>query len=349
MQKTLNFLLILCYSILSSQIDKKLLEGEWIVYKKEMKDGSKYFSGQPIQNPYPVFIYNKDSFFEKEYITYKNFPFYLHNKIKGNDILYSETRYKTVEKLTDSELVFIDVDTQKEPNNLIRYYLKRFKLQMDLDLSKNNGKDTLITTPLLTPIPKENILKNAFSNRPNFFFKSKGYLLFDMKNKIIKTFLNNSQDISSQEKNTISNIFASSFNSWDFKFVKDFKFIKMPFLIIRYKYLVYATPYTKILEAYNVENFDDIVISSNLQDIEESEKTYVLGVRCFENKKYDCALMNFKKSYEKNKYNLDAHYNYASISLSLGKKDSACKKWKELIEYGQKEAEKEYQKNNCEN
>lgn len=349
MQKILLFLLILSHSILSSQIDKKLLEGEWIVYKKEMKDGSKYFSGKPLQNPYTIFIYDNYSFFEKEYITYKNPQFYSHHKIKGNEILYSKTRYATIEKLTDSELIFIDVDTQTEPNNLIRYYLKRFKLQMDLDLSKNKDKDTLVTTPLLTPIPKENILKNAFSNKPDLLFKSKGYLLFDIENKIIKTFLNNSQDISSQEKNVISNIFASSFNTWDFKLVKGFKFIKMPFLIIRYKYLVYDTPYTKILEAYNTEDFDDVVTSSNLQDIEESEKTYILGVKCFENKKYDCALMNFKKSYEKNKYNLDAHYNYAAISFSLGKKNDACKKWKELIEYGQKEAEKEYQQNNCDN
>lgn len=348
MQKTLILLFILIYSISFSQIDKKLLQGEWIVYKREMKDGSRYFSGTPIENPYTIFAFNNDSFYSKNYITDKNSPFNIKIKIKGNNIIISETRYKTVEKLTDSELVFVDIDTQKEENNLIRYYLKKFNLESQKDLDKRRSKDTLVTSFALSPFPQERILKDVlFNNRPDLFFRVKGYLLFDMDKKIIKTFFYNSKDISSEEKNIISNSFASSFELWNFKLVKNFKFIKMPFLLVRYKYLVYENFYTHISEAYNTENFEDVITSSNLQDIEESEKSYILGLKCYNGKKYDCAISNFKKSYEKNKYNLDAHYNYASINFALGRKEEACKKWNELIKYGQKEAEKEYQQNKC--
>lgn len=348
MQRILFLLFILIYSISFSQIDKKLLEGDWIVYKRDQKDGSKYFSNKIIKNPFTIFSFINGSYTERDYITDKK-NWSSEFKFENNKLIFSKKHYLLVEKLTESDLIFVDFSTDINENNLTRYYMKRYEKQQDQDIITNKSKDTLFTTPTLSPFPKKDVFNNIFESQPNFLFRAKGYLIFNMQDKYVKAIITESTDISSQDKDIIYNTFSSNFDSWNFQAVKNFKIIKMPFILLRYKYSMYVHSYSHTIASYNQSSYDEIVPPSNGEDIDESDKTYFLGIKCFENKKYDCALMNFKRSYEKNKYNLDSHYNYATISFSLGKKNDACKKWKELIEYGQKEAEREYQQNNCNN
>ncbi|MDH6254046.1 hypothetical protein M2347_003773 [Chryseobacterium sp. H1D6B] len=333
--------LILSSPLLFSQIDMNFLKGEWIVYKKEMKDGSTYFSQEVSTTPREVYVFNKASFFTKDYIKDADSSFPIPVKIVDQYIITNESRYKVVEKLTESELIFIEVFAGKKENYLIRYYLKKYAVQQKLDLAENISKDTLSTTAVLSPLPKKNIFKDK-ANEYDANFKTKGYLLFDMENKQVKSFFTDTKNISKQNRDKILSIFNSSFDFWNFNDVKKFKFIRMPFIIIGYQYSLPTATYSHITPVYNVENYNEIITYLNNEDIQDSDKYFKIASNCFENKNYECALQNFNESSKKNKYNLDAHYNYASICIALGKKDDACAKLTELVSYGQKTAEEQY-------
>lgn len=324
------------------------LKGEWIIYKKEMKDGSKYFSQEIVKNPSEIFVFNKNSFFSKEYSNRKNSIFPIKFKVDNNKIIINENRYKLIEKLSETELVYIDFFSEKSDNTNIRYYLKKYDALQQLDKANNINKDTLSTTIALTPIPNIDIFKNTPVNTYDPVFKAKGYLLFDIQNKDIKVYFTHTEKLSPQNREKVISSFNTSYNYWDLSDVKNYKFIKMPFVVIGHQYNISNNTYAHIIAAYNTQKYDDIRTSLNSNDIENSQHFFKLGLNCFENKNYNCAIENFKKSAEENKYNLDAHYNYASICFALGKKEEACTKWSELIQYGQIAAEQEYN-TNCKN
>lgn len=347
-----KFLLLLCLIVASpllfSQIDLNLLKGEWIIYKKEMKDGSKYFSQEIVKNPYEVFVFNKNSFFSKEYSNRENSIFPNTFKLDNNKIIINENRYKLIEKLSETELIYIDFFSEKSDNTNIRYFLKKYDILQQLDKANNINKDTLSTTIALTPMPNMDIFKNTPVNTYDPVFKAKGYLLFDIQNKDIKTYLTHTENLSPQNREKVISSFSTSYNYWDLSDVKKYRFIKMPFIVIGHQYNISNNTYAHIIAAYNTQKYDDIKTPLNSNDIENSQHFFKLGLNCFEHKNYTCAIQNFKKSAEENKYNLDAHYNYASICFALGKKEEACTKWSELIQYGQKTAEQEYN-TNCKN
>lgn len=344
MQKILFLISFLTYSISFSQVDKKFLDGDWIIYKREMKDGSKYFSQEIVTNPHKIYIYNKNFFLFKDYIHNEKETFPIPFRFETNKIIFSENRYNEVEKLTDSELIFTEVFEGKTESNLIKYYLKKYNVLQKEDLIKISDKDTLSTTMTVTPVPNTDVFKNIVINN-NSVFKVKGYLLFDLKTKYIKTYITNSENLSKENREKIISTFNNSYNSWNLKDVKKFQFIKMPFIVIGYEYNPSNNIYRHVIAAYNVNNYDEIVTPINNQNIKNSENFFKLGLRCYENQDYNCAIQNFEKSALENKFNLDAHYNYASICFALGRKIDACKKWNELISYGQKQAETEYQIN----
>ncbi|MBL1220751.1 hypothetical protein JET18_07885 [Chryseobacterium sp. L7] len=347
MKKNFLFILILSFSALTAQLNFKLLEGNWIVNKKEFKDGSRYIPFRQMKNWDKVFIFQSNSYYSTEFLRNQTNPFPYKYKTNGNKLSMAEGHFIIIEKLTESDLILVDGNEEREESLHIRYYLTRYDVQKEQDLLKNNARDTLTSTTALSPVPKVNIFGDEFTSSSNFPFRAKGYLFFDMRMKTVKAHFTDSRNLSLQDRGRLEAIYNSTFKSWDFSAVKAFKFIKMPFILALYKYSTTPTiSYSRIVTDYNTHDYNDIILPDPFQNPQESLKYFVKGIKCVENEKYDCALQNFKLSFERDKYNFDSHYNYAAINHTLGKKDEACKKWTELIQYGQKKAEV-YYKTHC--
>lgn len=348
MKKILFFVFIIFYLLHYCQINTKNLTGDWILIHKELADGSKFFSQTPTVNPHTIYYFNKGSYFTKDYVTdsdsFINFSF----KIKDSIIIHDNSPQFKIEKLTSDELILLDINERKIDKTFGRYYLKRYESVRNNDLEKFADKELLISTPALSPYPKKYIFENEFKEDSDQIFKTKGYLFFDIESKSLNAILTDLSSISPESKKKLTKILNESYGMWDFSKVANFKKIKMPFVAICYKLKVNNNNLTNISIGYNITEYDEIVLPIDTQKIIDAENHYTLALKCFEKQDYNCSAENFKKSFLENKYNLDAHYNYASINFYLGKKDLACNKWKELVEWGQKEAEKLYTRNNCE-
>lgn len=332
-----------------SQIDSKLLYGNWIVTNKKMSDGSRYFSQMPTSNPYKIYYFKKEGYFTKEFITDPESFINFSLKVKDSIIISDNIKHYKIEKLTQDELILLDVNDKKIEKSYARYYLTRYETARKNDLEKFADQDPLNTTPALSPFPKYGIFADEFKNDNDQPFKTKGYLIFDLEKMYIQTILTDITDISTISQNKLKDIFRESYKKWNFSKVSNLKHIRMPFVAIGYKIKIQNSIFSNISVGYNISEYEQITLPMDTNRISEAEKYNSLAVKCFENEDYSCSVENFKKSFLQNKYNLDAHYNYAAINLALGKKDLACQKWKELIGYGQKEAEKEFTTNKCEN
>ncbi|WP_312076039.1 hypothetical protein [Chryseobacterium sp.] len=241
----------------------------------------------------------------------------------------------------------LDVNLKKLDKAFGRYYLTRYESARNSDYQKTAKNSEITSTAALSPYPKSNIFENDFKSDDEKEFKTKGYLIFNLERKSVETFLTDVSEIPLSSQIKLKEIFNTSYGKWNFSKLEDIRYIKVPFVAICYKIKIFDNTLSNISVGYNITHYNQITIPLDTQKIIDAEKYNTIAIKCFESKNYSCAAENFKRSFLQNKYNLDAHYNYAFISNALGKKEVACEKWRELIVYGQKEALSLFKENQC--
>ncbi len=104
--KKILFLIFFSISIFHySQLDNRLLVGDWIVTNIEMSDGSTFFSQMPTSNPHKIFYFKKGSYFTKDYITDPKSFIQFSTKIKDSLVIDHDNPHYKIEKLTKDELI----------------------------------------------------------------------------------------------------------------------------------------------------------------------------------------------------------------------------------------------------
>lgn len=353
MKKLLFAILFLQFIPLYAQADTQYLINDWYLTNVEMKDGSKIFLRDANYLKNWGFKFEKKiySFNDVQRLEERNgFPItYL---LKQNEIITAPDSSLLIEKLTADSLILSQKIENMEDKDLFRYYLVPLKQVRQLRFEEVKGKDTLAASPILGPVFKNGLSKRNISTvdpehpantKENSNYRFNGELIFDINQKKVTFSI---KDFEAQNKKEIEKKieYLTTARNWNFTGAKDFKYATIPFSFVHYykksgKNETFGDVYTLYTSDYN-----DAFITEKigLGDIEESNKYFDFAVLQYQKKNYKEAINLFEKSFQINKRNLNAYYNFAAMTYSTGNKEKACETYKFLKEEGQKAAEKEF-------
>ncbi|POS00514.1 hypothetical protein Q361_1831 [Flavobacterium croceum DSM 17960] len=337
-------LLFVNYGI--GQIKESEINGKWIKYKSEMKDGSKILPTPKSDSTFlEISIKNSKLCFNSNPI-YKTNEGCIDFSLKENTIKTSiESGYK-IEKNTLDTLIICEKIDGLENDKLKRFYLVNDKILYAKELEKRKEDKNIIATKLFTPklnvgIEGEifKVLKSDMSN-----FDLIGSLTIFPSKKLVTSDIDYSSTKKISKLEIVTTIIDNSFNSWDLTNFEKFESIKIPF-IFRSESTEIFKGIKMIFFANNISEFD-FVYRRKLEDMRKSGELFQKGINAYSEKKYIKAAEYFSESFKTDPENLDALYNKAAAYYEGGDKENACKTWKELVDLGQTNGIELY-KNNC--
>jgi tetratricopeptide (TPR) repeat protein len=341
-------LLFVNYGI--GQIKESEINGKWIKYKSEMKDGSKIL---PTPNSDSTFleisIKNSKLCFNSNPIYKTNggwINFSLTENTINTSIISSIKAGYEIEKINKDTLIICEKMDDLKNDKLKRYYLVNDKILYAKELEKRKEEKNIIASKLFTPklnigIEGE-IFKTPKSDMSNFDLI--GSLTIFPSKKLVTSEINYSSTKKTSKIEIVSNIINNSFNSWDLTNFEKFESIKIPF--------IFRSESTEIFKGIKMIFFTnkisefDFVYRRNLVDMRKSDELFQKGIKAYSEKKYIKAAEYFAESFKTDPENLDALYNKAAAYYEGGDKENACKTWKELVDLGQTNGIELY-KNNC--
>jgi tetratricopeptide (TPR) repeat protein len=324
MKKIITLLLLLQFTLSFSQDLAKQLQGDWVKYKVEMKDGSRFNSQLHNENAYLKFTFSSNNLYlssTPESIS-KKLP--IHFSYENNKIKTSSTSGYLIEKLTIDSLIIVE-NYSSPDNKLIRYYcVNTNKYISDMKLTYK-GKDTIIANRFYTPILKEPIKIEG----PKKSLTLNGKIRIDIANKTINTIIESGDTLEKNYIKTVTKALNKSYNNWDLHNFEDFKIIEIPFYV---RSLSLSGLYN-----HNISFILKPITSENKSlNQSESTKNYQQGLLAFKNSEFEKAINYFSEAYKFDNTNTEALYSRAAIYFHLGKKDEACADWKILNDLGQK-------------
>jgi|GEM_PF-1530859 len=339
----LNFL-FLSNQIVFSQTKSPNLEGKWIKYKMEMKDGSKVFNRNISESKNLYFLFKNDSIYvsnDNIGMEYKQADDYITIK---NKINYRIDYFKNDTLILHEEIKGLDDD------KAFRYYLISNSVAQEYYRKKFISKNDIVASIQYTPTITAsfiNKLSNGFKDIQTQFTVS-GYLIIFPKEKRIETFLIDSNAKITKECKTLKKVINNSIESWDISDFLQYNSVQIPFFFKRVYIKYKQTPFTaEIFSPFHNNNNDSYKdIKQQEQQIEKANQFFKKGLDSYQNKNFIKALEYFSKAHELDPYNIDALYNRALIYYETHELDKACEDWKTLSDLGQVKA-KEFYESKC--
>ncbi len=346
---TKNILLLFLLITIKSYCQKvniSELNGDWIKYKIEMKDGSSLIDRFLTDSSYVNYTFRKLEMCTNGNPTHRVnevcFPFSL-NK---NFIKTSSTSGYEIERVKNDTLILCERINGIENDKLKRFYFVREqKLFNEIKEQKGESKNQ-VANEFYTPTLKSSLMLelNKVFKKKHSNFKAKGIITIDLKNKNISTLINYSNTNDSSKIQRIKKVINKSYKLWNLNKFKHLDKLEMPFVLKDEK--------TKTFRGISMKFFTDSFYQldhfygGDTRVIQKAGEYFNKGIRSYQSKDYESSIKNFTKSYELDPKNIDALYNRAAIYYETGKLELACKDWNELSELGQKRG-MELLKNNC--
>lgn len=346
---TKNILLLFLLITIESYCQKvniSELNGDWIKYKIEMKDGSSLIDRFLTDSSYVNYTFKKFQMCTNGNPTHRVnescFPFSLYQ----NFIKTSSTSGYEIDRVKNDTLILCERINGMENDKLKRFYFVREQklfnqIKKEKGESKSQAANEFYTPTLKSSLTLE--LNKAFKKKHSNF-KARGIIIIDLKNKKISALINYSNTNDSSKIERIKKVINKSYKLWDLNKFKHLDKLEMPFVLKDEK--------TKTFRGISMKFFTDSFYQldhfygGDTRVIQKAGEYFNNGIRCYQNKDYENSIKNFTKSYELDPKNIDALYNRAAIYYEAGKLELACKDWNELSELGQKRGI-ELLKNNC--
>lgn len=342
---------LLFVNFVIGQIKESEINGTWIEYKSEMKDGSRILPISKSEINFSKIVIRNSKFCMDSSPIFKTDESQCLIFSLEEDVI--KTSIKSgyhIEKSSSDTLVICQKIAGLENDKLKRSYLVDEKMLFSTELKKRKGEKNIVATKLFTPKLNVNLddeIFIAFKNNISNIDVVGSLTIFPGK-KVVTSEISYSS-VKSNKIGIITNVINNSFDKWDLTNFEEFESIKIPFIIRseikRYSSLTYKG--VRVLYFTNtISEFDYVNRSTTLDDMEKSNKLFQKGIKAYSDKNYIIAAEYFSKSYKTDPKNIDALYNKAVAYFEGGDKENACKTWKELVDLGQTNGIELY-KNNC--
>lgn len=319
----------------SQNVSVRELNGSWVNYKIEMKDGSKLIDRYYKDSSYVNFLFNKNQLCTFNDPIYKEKNSCITFTKTNNYLKTSEFAGYLIEQIKKDTLIISEKINDLESNKLKRFYFVREQNNFNEFEKQQEGTTNHIANQFYTPTLKSSLilqLNNAFK-RKHSNFKVKGEIIIDIKNKnVTSTILHASTSDSTKIKRVLS-VLDSSFNLWDTKLFKEIETIKIPFAMKDVKTKTYRG--ISIIYFTNSYKKLDEMYGDSIDKIRKAKNIFDKGLISYQKKEFDKAIELFNKSYSLDPVNIDALYNIATIYYEIGNREKACSNWQKLSDLGQ--------------
>ncbi|MFC4479448.1 tetratricopeptide repeat protein [Flavobacterium chungangensis] len=347
MKKLFLVLSFLFFNINYGQINLSAIEGYWIKYKGEMKDGSDLSDGFTEDSGYMEYRINQRKLCINSNPVHKVNESCLDFTLINNFMKTSQYSGFVVEKATKDSLVLCEKIDGLADDKLKRAYFVRQEVIISKFKEENKNEKNIVASKLFAPktngtieIDLNKAFKNNYSN-----FELVGNLKIYPDKKRIKTEITFSTQKDSSRIRLVKKVIDGTFEKWNLKDFKDYESIEIPFVLKSeitktfwgISVIFFTTDLTEFERIYGVE----------MKDIRKSSDYFNKGLIAYEEKKYLESIAYFSESYKFNSKNIDALYNKAAIYFESGDKENACKVWLEISILGQVEGKQLFLKN-CE-
>lgn len=331
------------YSYAQSRLDQ--LQGDWIKYKIDMKDGSKLYSNQINDSTYFRFSFKKNSLSlstnpVKSFITTK-----LNFNLSRNSIIIPNSIDYDIEKISRDTLIIIE-NSNDTPDKQKRFYLVNQKAIIKKMTSLSNK--TYKANSFLSPTLKEDIDMTNINKKS---YNISGTLRINLTTHEINVTIDSKDTDDKHIIKKITRNLEKSYKNWNLDLFKQFQFVEIPFF-------AKGTEYGDVTRKINNKTFRnllrmptlDFVIEKStgkqitMEELSLSTKAYKEGVEAFKNGNYEKAIEYFEQSYKYNKYNLEALYSKAAVNYQLGNIEKTCEILKILSDLGQVRAHMQMEK-----
>lgn len=345
--KELFFIItILFFNINFGQTNLSEINGNWIKYKVEMKDGSKLFDRFLEDSTYLEYTINKNKLCINSNPIHKTNESCLDFTLINNFIKTSQYSGFIIEKATNDSLIIVEKIDGLTNDRLKKFYFVNQEVVLSKFKKENKNKENIVASKLFTPKTTSTIeldfnkaFKNNYSN-----FELVGNLKIYPKQKRVKTEITFSTQKDSSRIRTVKKVIDNSFEKWNLINFNDFESIEIPFVLKS----EITKRYWGIKVIFFTEDLNEfeIVYGGKSEDIRKASDYFNKGIIAYQEKKYLKAIEYFTESYKIDKKNIDALYNKGAVYFESGDKENACKVWKEISEIGQVNG-KELYLNNC--
>jgi tetratricopeptide (TPR) repeat protein len=345
--KELFFIItILFFNINFGQTNLSEINGNWIKYKVEMKDGSKLFDRFLEDSTYLEYTINKNKLCINSNPIHKTNESCLDFTLVNNFIKTSQNSGFIIEKATNDSLIIVEKVDGLTNDRQKRFYFVNQEVVLSRFKKENKNKGNIVASKLFTPKTISTIeldLNKAFKNNYSNF-ELVGNLKIYPKQKRVKTEITFSTQKDSSRIRTVKKVIDNSFEKWNLINFNDFESIEIPFVLKS----EITKKYWGIKTIFFTEDLNEleIVYGGKAEDIRKASDYFNKGIIAYQEKKYLKAIECFTESYKIDNKNIDALYNKAAVYFESGDKENACKVWKEISEIGQVNG-KELYLNNC--
>lgn len=351
MKTNINIIIVLSFlifnSIIAQSIDSEI-NGRWLVYKAEMKDGSRIFPFNKIETSFSELFINNSKYCFNGSAIYKGRNNCIDFTLEDNFIRTSKYSGYEIERNDSDTLIICEKIDDFEADKLVRSYCVKEKSVFDREFEKQKNEKNIIATKFFTPKLNVSIEEKILNNKKRKIsnYDLAGSLTIFPNKKTVTTEVVFSS-LKSSKIEVIINEINNSFEYWDLTDFENFESIKIPF--------IFRSILNQDLnsEFYGVElrfftndiSESDSLKGTGIDDKKKSDQLFKAGLSAIDKKNYTKAANFFAEAYLKNPTNLDALYNQAASYFAGNDKENACKTWKQLVDFGQMNGIELYKKN----
>ena len=347
MKKLFLVICFLFFSINYAQINSSKIEGYWIKYRGEMKDGSDLSGTFSEDSGYMEYRINQGKLCINSNPVHRVNESCLDFTLINNFIKTSQYSGFVVEKVTKDSLILCEKIDGLADDKLERSYFVKQEVIISKFKEENKNERNIVASKLFSPKTSGTIeldLNKAFKNNYSNFELVGNLKIYPAKKKI-KTEITFATQKDSARIRLVKKVMDSSFEKWNLKAFKEYGSIEIPFVLKSeitktfwgISVIFFTTDLTEFERIYGVK----------MEDIRKSSDCFNKGLIAYEEKKYLESIEYFSESYKFNSKNIDALYNKAAIYFESGDKENACKVWLEISILGQAEGKQLFLKN-CE-
>jgi tetratricopeptide (TPR) repeat protein len=320
------------------QIKLSAIQGYWVKYKVEMKDGSDLFDRFVEDSAYAEYRIDQNRLCINSSPIHRTNESCLDFNLINNLIKTSQYAGFIIEKVTNDSLILSEKIDDLTDDKLKRLYFSRQEVVLAKFKEENKNKKNIIASKLFTPKTNATIeidLNKAFKNNYSNF-ELVGNLKIYPAQKKVKTEITFSTQNDSSRIRTVKKVIDHSFEKWKLKDFQYYESIEIPFVLkseITKKYWgIKVIFFTKDLSEF------ERIYGVKMDDLRKSSDSFNKALVAYQQKRYSESVMYFTESYNFDHKNIDALYNKAAVYFESGDKQNACKVWLEISILGQVKA-----------
>ncbi|RKR09264.1 hypothetical protein C8C83_0884 [Flavobacterium sp. 90] len=334
------FIIISIFFFTNNYGQTKLLEiqGYWVKYKVEMKDGSDLFDRFVEDSAYAEYRIDQNKLCINSNPIHRINESCLNFNLINNLMKTSQYGGFIIEKVSNDSLILSEQIEGLTDDKLKRLYFTKQEVVLAKYKEENKNKKNIIASKLFTPktnTPIELDLNKAFKNNYSNFELVGNLKIYPAQKKVKTEITFWTQNDSSRIK-LIKKVIDHSFEKWNLKDFQDYESIEIPFVLkseITKRYWgISVIFFTKDLTDFE-RNY-----GGKMEDLRKSSDYFNKGIAAYQEKRYSESITYFSESYYYDHKNIDALYNKAAVYFESGEKEKACKVWLEISMLGQANA-----------